>query len=262
MASPIAPSVESLPQILFFCDFGLPYTGQMRSRVLDALPLKLRGQAQIIDLMLDVPAHDVRYASVLLAALADGISLRSVFVCVVDPGVGSDRPAGAVFAGGRWFVGPLGGLFEHILRRWPDDAEVYSFEHDRGDLSASFHGRDLFAPLAARIAIQGKNVEGLKSLPIDAHRCPDWSDDVAQVIYVDGFGNAITGVRATQKWAESNPIVCLGDTEIKSARTFSDVPEGTVMAYENAFGLIEIAVNRGSAAKQLGLVVGSHIRIK
>lgn len=248
-----------MAQIVFFCDFGLPYTGQMRGAVLDALPAELRPQAVITDLLLDVPAHDVRRASLLLAALADGFSKSSVFVCVVDPGVGSDRPAGAILAGGRWFVGPLGGLFEHTLRRWPADARLFTLEYELDQLSASFHGRDLFAPMAAKIAMQGCRAPGLKALEAGVHRCPDWPDDVAEVIYIDGFGNAITGIHASDQLRTQHPTIRVGGIEIDWARTFSDVAEGSVFAYENAFGLVEIAVNRGNAARQLGLALGSQV---
>ena len=128
--------------IVLFCDFGLPYTGQMKGRIVQELG-EQASHHPIVDLFHDVPAHDVKAGSVLLAAHAADFPIGSVFVCVVDPGVGSkSRKPGAVFAGGRWFVGPLNGLFEHVLRRCSGDAgEARAFEITwrPEQLSASFH---------------------------------------------------------------------------------------------------------------------------
>lgn len=137
--------------IVLFCDFGMPYTGQMKGRLAQELGCAMAAHPTI-DLFHDVPAQDVQAGSVLLAAHAADFPEDSVFVCVVDPGVGTDqRRPGAVKAGGRWFVGPLNGLFEHVLRRW--SGEVFEITWCPPNLSSTFHGRDLFSPVAARIAL-------------------------------------------------------------------------------------------------------------
>jgi len=250
---------SSVP-IVLFCDFGLPYTGQMKGRILQELG-EQAPHHPIIDLFHDVPAHAVQAGSVLLAAHAADFPPGSVFVCVVDPGVGSKaRKPGAVFAGGRWFVGPLNGLFEHVLRRWPK-SEVKAFEitWKPPHLSASFHGRDLFAPIAAQIAVSGAQTQGLAELDLEDVRHPEFADDVAEVIYVDDFGNIFTGVR-WETLGNDDTIEVLGWV-LPRARTFSDVEAGTLFIYKNAVGLVEIAANLANAQKILDIGPGTRLLI-
>jgi len=245
------------PPIVLFCDFGLPYTGQMKARLLAGAPDHL-----VIDLFHDVPAHDVRAGSVLLAAFADDFPEGSVFVCVVDPGVGGDtRKPGVVFAGGRWFVGPLNGVFEHVLRRWPDDAKAYEITSIPETLSATFHGRDLFAPVAAMVANGVANGDrgGLLPLDLDLGRHPEFSDDVAEIIYADGFGNLMTGVRAAT--LASDETVDVMGRKLPRVRTFSDVESGVLFCYENAVGLMEIAANQGNAQNILQIGPSTPIKV-
>jgi len=240
------------PPIVLFCDFGLPYTGQMKGRLLADAP-----EHRVIDLFHDVPAHDVRAGSVLLAAFSDDLPQGSVFVCVVDPGVGSaTRQPGAVFAGGRWFIGPLNGVFEHVLRRWPDDAKAYEITSVPETLSSTFHGRDLFAPEAAKVANGDRG--GLSPLDLHALRHPEFCDDVAEIIYADGFGNLMTGVRAAT--LGSDETVDVMGRKLPRVRTFSDVESGVIFCFENAVGLMEIAVNQGNA--QVILQIGPSTPIK
>lgn len=228
------------PPFVLFCDFGLPYTGQMKARLMAA------ADHPVIDLFHDVPAYDVRAGSVLLAAFAHDFAPGSVFVCVVDPGVGSDRrKPGAVFAGGRWFVGPLNGVFEHVLRRWFEDAQAYEITwRPRPDhMSATFHGRDLFAPVAVQLA--AGDLSGLAPIDLDTVRRVDFADDVAEVIYADGFGNLMTGVRA--KILNDDETLEVQGRKLPRVRTFAEVESGTLFCYENAVGLMEIAANQGNA---------------
>ncbi|HZD26702.1 MAG TPA: SAM-dependent chlorinase/fluorinase, partial [Alphaproteobacteria bacterium] len=135
--------------IVLFTDFGRegPYMGQMRAVLARRAP-----GVPVIDLIADVPAWDVRAGAYLLPAYAAEFPAGTVFLCVVDPGVGSARQPMALKADGRWYVGPDNGLFELVARRaaaargWRID-----WRPDR-PLSASFHGRDLFAPVAADLA--------------------------------------------------------------------------------------------------------------
>ena len=135
--------------IVLFTDFGRegPYTGQMT-----AVLRRLAPEVEIIDLIADAPAHDPQLAAYFLAAYVDEFPPQTVFLCVVDPGVGGDRSPGVLQADGRWFVGPDNGLFEPIIRRCRDDARWRDILWRPSTLSATFHGRDLFAPVAARLA--------------------------------------------------------------------------------------------------------------
>lgn len=244
---------KSCPPIVLFCDFGLPYTGQMKARIVQGAP-----DHPIIDLFHDAPAYDVRAGSVLLAMHAGDFPLGSVFVCVVDPGVGTDvRKPGAVFAGGRWYIGPLNGLFEHVLRQFPDAAKAYEITWIPDPLSASFHGRDLFAPTAARIATG--NMQGLAPITLDTVRRTDFPDDVEAVIYVDGFGNLLTGVRAASLGADDS--IAVSGRTLARQRTFAEGESGSLFCYENAVGLMEIAANRANAHQILGIGPGIPIKI-
>jgi hypothetical protein len=241
------------PPLVLFCDFGLPYTGQMKARLGCAAP-----DHPIVDLFHDVPPYDVRAGSVLLAAFAADFPPGSVFVCVVDPGVGTDaRRPGAVFAGGRWFIGPLNGLFEHTLRRWPDDAKAYEIVWRPEHLSASFHGRDLFAPIAAEIAT-GK-LGGLRPLALHDVRHGHFPDNVEAVIYGDGFGNLMTGVQAAHLGA--NDTLAVAGRTLARFRTFAEGESGSLFCYENAVGLMEIAANRANARNILAISLGTPVKI-
>jgi len=234
---------QSQAPIVLFCDFGLPYTGQMKAR----LCLEAPG-VPVIDLFHDVPAYDIQAGSVLLAAHADDFPVGSLFLCVVDPGVGTtQRQPGVLFAGGRWFIGPFNGLFEHVVRRYGEDAkaDIKAFEivADQVAVSATFHGRDIFAPAAARLARGDQS--GLKPVELKTIRKAEFQEDVRAVIYVDGFGNLMTGIRAKSLRADET-IEILGH-QLAMVRTFGDVEPGTLIVYENAVGLLEIAASQANA---------------
>ena len=237
--------------IALFTDFGLegPYTGQMKAvlaREAPAIP--------VIDLLADAPPGNVQAGAYLLAAFAPWFPQGTVFVAVIDPGVGSDRAALAIEADGRWYVGPDNGLFELIFRR-ARHSRCFTITWRSETLSASFHGRDLFAPVAARIARNAEN-DGLRAAKPLRHA--DWPDDLAAIVYIDRYGNAMTGLRASILSADARLRV--GGKTLPRARTFADMPVGQPFWYENANGLAEIAVNRGRADQALALAVGSGVR--
>ena len=124
-------------------------------------------------------------------------------------------------------------------------------------LSASFHGRDLFAPVAARLA-RGEPAASLAG-PAAASRQPDWPDDLAEIVYIDHYGNALTGLRG--ECLDQNARIGVGGRGIGRAMTFSAVPNGEAFWYVNSNGLVEIAVNLGRADRELDLAIGSRIQI-
>lgn len=240
--------------LALFTDFGAagPYVGQMKAAIHRECP-----GATVIDLLADAPAHNPRAAAYLLAALAPEFPAATVFLGVVDPGVGDPlrRPA-AVSVDGQWFVGPDNGLFNVVAMR---GREVcwWDITWRPARLSASFHGRDLFAPVAARLA-RGESPPGTVC-PVQDRIIPGWPEDLAEIVYIDHFGNAMTGMRAA-KLAGAHSLQ-INDIGIAHARTFSAVPAGRAFWYENANGLVEVAVNQGSAARALRLAIGDKVRL-
>jgi S-adenosylmethionine hydrolase len=236
--------------IVLFTDFGPggPYVGQMHAVVAQQAP----GTA-VIDLFHDVPSFDIRAAAYLLPAYTRGFPPGTVHVCVVDPGVGSERRALIVKADHRWYVGPDNGLF-HVLARRARDLECHEIRWRPAQLSASFHGRDLFAPVATQL-VHGMMPDCVPAALTPA--LPDWPEDLPQVLYIDHFGNAITGLRAERLGRDVR--LRIGGTDLAYARTYSDVRAGQGFWYENANGLVEIVVNQARASDQLGIAVGDSI---
>jgi S-adenosylmethionine hydrolase len=236
--------------ILLFTDFGLagPYVGQMRTAVMMHHP-----DAVMVDLMHDAPRQDFKAAAYLLAALAERMPVDCVCLAVVDPGVGGRRPPLVVKVDNRRFVGPGNGLFE-ILRRRARSARAWRIDWRPDAISDSFHGRDLFAPVAAILDAGG--FPQASEIAWDASGA-DWPDDLPEAIYVDGFGNVMSGLRASQ--LDTNTRLSAAGHLLQRVRTFSDVAPGEVIWYENSIGLAEIAVNCGSAAEVLNLNPGDPV---
>jgi S-adenosyl-L-methionine hydrolase (adenosine-forming) len=236
--------------IVLFTDFGLdgPYTGQMK-----AVLHRMAPGVPVIDLFADAPAGDPKASAYLLAAYAAWFPEKTIFLCVVDPGVGGARPAILLEADGRWYVGPGNGQFELVQRR-AATARRFDITFAPERLSASFHGRDLFAPVAAMLA-RGEEPPG-RPRNDDSDRRPDWPDDLAEIVYVDHYGNAMTGLRAAVLAPETR--LAAAGRVLERATTFSDRPPGTAFWYQNSNGLAEIAVNQ-ERADALGLAVGSAV---
>ncbi len=233
--------------ILLFTDFGPtgPYLGQMES----VLRLNAPG-VDIVNLVSDAPIGEPRYAAYLLAALVNNLPKGSIFLCVVDPGVGGERLPVVLEADCRWFVGPDNGLLNTVAAQSEIAAwRIITWRPQY--LSATFHGRDLFAPVAASIAKGdfswhqgewiGPNISG-------------WPEDIASIVYFDHYGNAITGWRYSQNL--QGCILLINGWRITQATTFCDFAPGEPFWFGNSMGLVEIAVNLKRANETLGLHIG------
>ncbi len=239
--------------IVLFTDFGLagPYTGQVNAVLQETAP-----GVPVIQLFADAPAGQPKPAAYLLAAYAAWFPAGTVLFCVVDPGVGGARRGLIAEAAGRRYVGPDNGLFELVLRR-AMGACCWEVTWRPPALSASFHGRDLFAPVAGRLA-QGEPPSAM-ARSCAAARHPDWPDDLTEIVYIDHYGNALTGLRG--ECLPQTARLAAGGRRIAHAQTFSAMPKGEAFWYVNSNGLVEIAVNAGHADRALGLAVGSSIAI-
>ncbi|MGR3218371.1 MAG: SAM hydrolase/SAM-dependent halogenase family protein, partial [Candidatus Anammoxibacter sp.] len=177
--------------IVLFTDFGLEgsYTGQVEAVLHRQAP-----GVPVVKLFSDLTPFDIQAAAYLLPAYASFFPPGTVFICIVDPVVGGERPGVVVRVDGRWFVGPDDGLFTLLVRRAEKVAwwRLPKSEH----ASCSFHGRDVFAPVAARLArdgvVSGETVTG------SVNDNADWPDDLFAIVYIDHYGNAITGVRVSE----------------------------------------------------------------
>ena len=237
--------------IALFTDYGLkgPYLGQVEAVLHRLLP-----DEKVINLLADAPRNNPKASAYLLAAFSRACAAQpgTIFFAVVDPGVGSFRDAPVVIkADGQWYVGPDNGLFDIVCRR-SSGVQCRRIDWRPETLSASFHGRDLYAPAAAMI--RKNEIPGETMIWEDRH---GWPDDLEEVVYIDHFGNCMTGIRA--ELLDNTNEIQVGGITIPFAHTFSSVPSGAAFWYRNSQGLIEIAVNGGSAAELLNLDVGTGL---
>lgn len=240
--------------IALLTDFGLegPYIGQVKAVLLREAP-----GVPVVDLFADLPPFNPKAAAYLLPAYAAEFLPGTVFVCVVDPGVGSERGALVVKADGHWFVGPDNGLFEIVGQR-AEAVQRWRITFKPARLSASFHGRDLFAPVAAQLAM-GAPVPGDPIEPKQSE-WKAWPEDLYEVVYIDHYGNAMTGVRASTLGTEA--MLGIRGRRLPYARTFSEVQVGQPFWYENANGLVEFALREGSFTATIGVRIGDAFTLE
>lgn len=240
--------------IATFTDFGVsgPYLGQVHAVLHREAP-----GIPVVDIFPDLPTFNIRAAAYLLPAYSQYLPENSVSVCVVDPGVGTDRRATVLRSGGRWYVGPDNGLFSVLARR-AGDTQAFIIDWRPGQLSSSFHGRDLFAPLAAKLA-RGEPPPGEQIAPAGLVT-PDWPEDLAEIVYLDYFGSAITGLRASG--ITTDDIIEVAGKSCEFRRTFGEAQRCTPFWYQNSNGLVEIALAEGHAVNELGLAVGTAVRLQ
>jgi len=252
--------------ITLLSDFGSasPYPAAMKA-VLATLC-----QATLIDISHDVPRHAIWHAAYLLAAVAPHVPVGTVHLAVVDPGVGTARKALIVASGGQLFVGPDNGLVIPAARR-VGSPQVFAVTNAAtpSSVSGTFHGRDLFAPLAAQL-VRGIPIASLAA-PIAHYTDLDFgigqrdpSGLSGRVIYIDPFGNLITNI-PSEYLQEVAPAVTIhvGATSLPAriARTYGDVEKGSAAVLPGSDGALEVAVREGNAAAILGVTVGAALRV-
>ena len=207
--------------LAIFTDFGVqgPYLGQMRAVLLAQAPA-----VPVVDIFPDLPPFHVQAAAYLLPAYSQYLPDNSVCVCVVDPGVGTNRRALVVRADSRWYVGPDNGLFSILIRR-AVDVQVFEITWRPEQLSKSFHGRDLFAPVAAAIA-RGEQLPA-EEIEVTRLLMPAWPEDLMQVVYIDSYGNAITGLRSCR--VSKDGILDVGETSCEFRHSYAEAEAGTAV---------------------------------
>lgn len=243
------PAIE---RIALVTDFGRGiYIGQVLARLSGLVP-----GLPVIDLVHDLSPFRPDLAAYLLPALVRDLPRRTLYLCVVDPGVGGERAGLVLEAEGDLFIGPDNGLLSQVGLR-AADARAWRLDWRPSAMSESFHGRDWFAPAAGTLC--RNEPLALTDLAMSSIMGADWPQDLSAVVYRDGYGNLMTGLRASVVAAGAG-IVAAGRC-LRRARTFCEVPPGAAFWYENALGLVELAVNQGRADRVLGLAPGDPIAV-
>jgi S-adenosylmethionine hydrolase len=257
-----------MPCITLTTDFGLAdwFVGVMKGVI-----VRLAPKAVVIDLTHGVPAGEVAAGAYALAAGCRWYPRGTVHVAVVDPGVGGPRAALVVRTANFTFVGPDNGVLSLALAGEPvrDIRRIENPAWLLRPVSNTFHGRDVFAPVAARIA-RGDDPAGVGPKTGEFVRLP-WPKPArtgrvirGAVVYVDRFGSAITNIpgrmlgESVSRWSARVP----GRARIPIARFYQAVAAGRAVGVPGSGGFVEIAINGGSAARRLGLRPGVSVTLR
>jgi hypothetical protein len=243
--------------ITLLTDFGTAdtYVAEMKGVLLRGCP-----GATLVDITHEIAPGDIAAAAHALGRAWTHFPPGTVHLAVVDPGVGTDRRALALTAGGHGFVGPDNGVLTAALEH--HSARAVALNAGEG-ASPTFHGRDVFAPAAARLA-SGEPVESLGQPVADPVRLPRprlarvKGDLVGRVVHVDRFGTLVTNLPGAKVAADA--VVRLGAYDFPLRRTFGDVPAGDPVAFIGSGGTVEIAIRDGRADTILGVTRGAEVR--
>ena len=235
--------------LYLYTDFGWhgPYVGEVK-----AVLARAQSATPMIDLMHDAPQFNPLASGYLLAALSQQFQSGDYCLAIVDPGVGNAarRPL-VMSADGITYVGPDNGLFG-VIATSARTCMCSEILWRPEQMSASFHGRDLFAPvMAMEIAAQAYAKRQVDIEELVGYGGPA---SLREVIYIDGYGNCITGQRADELSTDS--ILSVNGVSVAYARIFSMAEKDMLFWYVNSLGLVEIACNQDNAAARLGLSIG------
>ena len=251
-------------------DFGHkgPFTGVMKGVILGRFP-----DARVVDLTHEIPAQWPPEAGFWVERAYRYFPAGSVHVAIVDPGVGTERNILIVEHDGHVFLAPDNGLLGLLLSK-ADDASVMHLDLAKlpslgiVDTSATFHGRDIFAPVAAEIAAGNIVAADVGTPTMDW--IPGWVDepDVAggkvtgAIVTVDAFGNLISNIDASLIAEFAKPVAHIAGHDFAMNETYGRVQPGDYLALVNSFGVVEIARSEGNAAEGLGLERGAPITVR
>lgn len=259
----------SRPIITLTTDFGYAdaYVGAMKGVILGICP-----NAALVDISHEIHPQAVRQAAYVLSAAAPYFPPGTVHLVVVDPGVGTSRhPVAVATQRPAYYVAPDNGVLSLAIASDPAHQAVQLTEprFRRPEVSATFHGRDLFAPVAAHLARglalhelgEPFPASDLMALPLSQYILPDTGIWQAEVLHIDHFGNLITSF--VPPGSTDRLAVTAGGKRIpRVARTFADVAPGELLAYVGSSGYLEIAVREGNAHSTTGLRVGDPVQIE
>ncbi|MBA2663092.1 MAG: SAM-dependent chlorinase/fluorinase [Bradymonadaceae bacterium] len=267
--------MAKVPMIGLLTDFGIDdaYVGILKCVILDICPA-----VPVVDLCHAIAGQNILSGAYLLGTTASYLPHGAVVVAVVDPGVGTARRAVAVRTERGILVGPDNGLFSFVLRHHPahEVFELTNAAYHLEAVSATFHGRDIFAPVAAHLAC-GIEIEAIgtrcssDSLVYLANTDPIFHDEEieANVIHIDRFGNVITNLTFAAYRAWEGDVATKATIELEEYeedvpiyRSFGEVPVRAPLAFWGSGGHLELAVREGSAASVFGLGQESSLVVK
>lgn len=249
-------------------DFGLQdyYVSAMKAVMLGLAP-----EVRLVDVSHDIPPQDIMAGAWVIRNSAFLFPEGTVHLVVVDPGVGTRRHPVALKINGQYFVGPDNGIFSLFYDEY--DVEAYRLSNQtfwREESSNTFHGRDVFAPVAAHLS-KGVAIQELGD-PIDDLVTYHWAVPIADkdgiqgwIVHIDRFGNLVTNISKDlldDTIGTSRVKIYVGHTMIDRVRnTFGDVEEGEPVAYIGSSGMLEIGINKGNASRMLSVDKGAQISI-
>lgn len=240
-------------------DFGLKdhYVGVMKG-----VMLSVNENARPVDVTHCIDSHDVRAGSFIIGNSYRYFPEKTVHLVVVDPGVGSERRPIAVLADGHFFVGPDNGVFSSVIRSCEDFSarEIKNLDYCLKEINSTFHGRDIFAPVAAHLSLGvpfseiGPQVHNPEVLPRDGYSVKG-NEIRGTVVYTDKFGNLVTSIPTEAVGDRSGVSVTVGGKRIAGiSESYSSVESGEILAVGGSCGYIEISVNQDRACDIFGEV--------
>ncbi len=271
----LSPARAATPLIGLFTDYGWddPYVAQLKGVITTINP-----NVRILDLMHTVTPYNIVEGSYLLEQCAEEFPAGTIFVAVVDPEVGTSRdPILIETTKGKFFIGPDNGLFSDVIAH-EGLSRAWKLDHPQffraGTISHTFHGRDIFAPVAAHLA-EGADLERfgtpIKTLALLPDKQPTFAGNqiTAEVLHVDHFGNVILNVPGDSEVAarlkEGDLIRISIGKESYSApmvKNYAEVAKGRLVLLYGGSGLLEIGMNQGSAVRQLRVEPGTSVFLK
>lgn len=255
------------PLVALLTDFGYQdwFAGVLKGVIKGICP-----EAEVVDITHGIAPQDVLGGALALVSARSHFPDHTIFLAVVDPGVGTSRQPVIVRAGRQSFVGPNNGLFGLVARREPEIIcrVIEPWRVSRHPPSATFHGRDIFAPAAALLAA-GRQWTKIATSPAEVRPLPlatpatDSVSATGEIIHFDRFGNAITSIEPehTAHLRTPNSVRVGTRRRLPLRLTYADVPSGQPLAYWGSAGFLEIGVNCGNAREQLHLTRGTRVTL-
>ena len=239
--------------IALFTDYSVtdPYVGLMKMAIHQWAP-----DCKLVDVCHDLPMFNPNASGRLLQMLVNYLPAGSIILAVVDPGVGTARHALWLEVDGKHYLGPDNGLLARIVNQG-QLISAHIIEYDANEVSTSFHGRDVFAPAAAQIELG--NAPASRSMDASMLIGREWPAELAEIIYIDHYGNVMTGINGAQ--VSANTVFRVNEAEFEFQKTFQNKGRDKPFWYVNSIGLIEFAHYGQSIAGLYHFNVGDRVSL-